>query len=226
MPCILLMLSLFQPKITNAQDWANLKAFEQANKLLEPPKKGENRVVFMGNSITIGWSTKVPEFFNDKPYINRGISGQTTPQMLLRFRQDVIGLHPKVVLILAGTNDIAGNTGPTSLEQIMDNICSMAELARANGIEPILCSVLPAERYHWKPGKEPDKKIPLLNAMIQEYAHEKDLIYLDYFGSLANDKMGLDKDLAEDGVHPTRKGYLIMGPLAEAAILKALERRP
>lgn len=226
MPCIFLMLSLFQSKISNAQDWANLKAFEQANKSLGIPKTGENRVVFMGNSITIGWSTKVPEFFNGKPYINRGISGQTTPQMLLRFRQDVIDLHPKVVLILAGTNDIAGNTGPMSLEQIMDNICSMAELARANDIEPILCSVLPAERYHWKPGKKPDEKIPMLNAMIQKYALEKDLIYLDYFGAMANDKMGLDKDLAEDGVHPTRKGYLIMGPLAEAAILKAQERRP
>jgi len=226
MPCILLMLSLFQTKITNAQDWANLKAFEQANKSLGTPKTGENRVVFMGNSITIGWSGKVPEFFNDKPYINRGISGQTTPQMLLRFRQDVIDLSPKVVLILAGTNDIAGNTGPISLEQIMGNISSMAELARANGIEPILCSVLPAERYQWKPSKKPDKKIPLLNAMIQKYANEKDLIYLDYFGALANDKMGLDKDLAEDGVHPTRKGYLIMEPLAEAAIVRALERRP
>ena len=226
MPCILLMLSLFKSKITNAQDWANLKAFEQANKSLGTPKTGENLVVFMGNSITIGWSAQVPEFFNEKPYINRGISGQTTPQMLLRFRQDVIDLHPKVVLILAGTNDIAGNTGPMSLEQIMDNISSMAELALSNGIEPILCSVLPAERYHWKPGKKPDEKIPLLNAMIQKYALEKDLIYLDYFSVMANDKMGLDKELAEDGVHPTRKGYLIMGPLAEAAILQALERRP
>ena len=122
MPSILLILSLFQTKITNAQDWANLKEFEEANTILGAPKKGENRVVFMGNSITIGWSARVPEFFNDKPYINRGISGQTTPQMLLRFRQDVIDLHPKVVLILAGTNDIAGNTGPMSLEQIMDNI--------------------------------------------------------------------------------------------------------
>lgn len=225
MPSILLILSLFQTKITNAQDWANLKEFEEANTILGAPKKGENRVVFMGNSITIGWSARVPEFFNDKPYINRGISGQTTPQMLLRFRQDVIDLHPKVVLILAGTNDIAGNTGPMSLEQIMDNISSMAELARANGIEPVLCSVLPAERYSWKPTKKPDEKIPLLNAMIQTYARTQNLVYLDYFSALANDKMGLDKDLAEDGVHPTRKGYQIMGPLAEAAILKAMERR-
>ena len=224
MPYILLILSLFQTKVTNAQDWANLKEFQQANKSLGTPIKGENRVVFMGNSITIGWSAAVPEFFKNKAYINRGISGQTTPQMLLRFRQDVIDLHPKVVLILAGTNDIAGNTGPMSLEQIMDNICSMAELARANGIEPVLCSVLPAERYPWKPTKKPDEKIPLLNGMIQQYARARDLIYLDYFSAMANDDMGLDRDLAEDGVHPTRKGYQIMGPLAEAAILKALER--
>ncbi len=220
------MLSLFQTKITNAQDWANLKEFQSANQTLGVPKKGENRVVFMGNSITIGWSAQVPEFFKDKPYINRGISGQTTPQMLLRFRQDVIDLNPKVVLILAGTNDIAGNTGPMSLEEIMDNIKSMAELARANGIEPVLCSVLPAERYHWKPEKKPDEKIPLLNAMILKYALSRDLIYLDYFGALANDVMGMDKDLAEDGVHPTLKAYRIMAPLAEKAILKALERHP
>lgn len=224
MPCILLILSLFQTKISNAQDWADLKEFEQANKRLMPASPEEGRVVFMGNSITIGWSAKVPEFFDGKPYINRGISGQTTPQMLLRFRQDVLNLNPKVVLILAGTNDIAGNTGPMSLEQIMDNIKSMAELARANSVEPVLCSVLPAERYPWKPTTKPDQKIPLLNAMIEEYTKKQDLIYLDYFSALANDDNGLDKDLAEDGVHPTRKGYEIMGPLAEAAISKALER--
>ena len=226
MLCILLMLSIFNTKITNAQDWANLNEFEMANKALGIPKPGENRVVFMGNSITIGWSDKMPEFFDDKPYVNRGISGQTTPQMLLRFRQDVIALNPKVVLILAGTNDIAGNTGPISLEQILDNLKSMTELARAHGIEPVLCSVLPAERYHWKPTKKPDEKIPLLNVMIQKYAITQDLIFVDYFMAMANDANGLDQDLAEDGVHPTRKGYEIMAPLAEAAIRKALARHP
>jgi lysophospholipase L1-like esterase len=220
------MLSFFKTNIINAQDWANLKEFERANKALGPPKPGENRVVFMGNSITIGWSDKMPEFFDGKPYVNRGISGQTTPQMLLRFRQDVIDLNPRAVLILAGTNDIAGNTGPISLEQILDNLKSMAELARAHGIEPVLCSVLPAERYHWKPTKKPDEKIPLLNAMIQKYALTQDLIYIDYFKAMANEVHGLDQDLAEDGVHPTRKGYEIMAPIAESAIRKALERYP
>jgi len=223
---ILLMLSLFANKITNAQDWAGLNEFKKANKALGDPGPGEDRIVFMGNSITIGWSDKVPGFFKGKSYINRGISGQTTPQMLLRFRQDVIGLKPKVVLILAGTNDIAGNTGPMTLQQILDNLKTMSELARAHGIEPVLCSVLPAQRYTWKPEKKPDQKIPELNAMIRDYATSQDLLYVDYFGVMANSENGLDTDLAEDGVHPTRKGYELMGPLAEAAIKEALERYP
>ncbi len=180
----------------------------------------------MGNSITIGWLHAQPEFFEGKPYINRGIGGQTTPQMLLRFRQDVIELKPKVVLILAGTNDIAGNTGPMTPDQILNNLISMAELSLANGIEPVLCSVLPAHDYPWKPGMRPDEKIPELNAMIRSYAQQANLIYLDYFTAMANDRNGLDPDLAEDGVHPTRKGYEIMAPLAEAAIAKALGRKP
>lgn len=223
---LFLMLSLFSTKIANAQDWAGLKVFESANKAVGNPDPGEDRVVFMGNSITIGWSTSVPGFFKGKPYINRGISGQTTPQMLLRFRQDVIALKPRVVLILAGTNDIAGNTGPITPEQILDNLKSMTELARGNHIEPVLCSVLPAQRYNWKPGKKPDEKIPVLNAMIRDYATSQNLIYVDYFSAMANSENGLDTDLAEDGVHPTRKGYELMGPLAEAAIRKALERHP
>ncbi|MGB5377007.1 GDSL-type esterase/lipase family protein, partial [Muriicola sp.] len=127
------------------------------------------RVVFFGNSITIGWLTTMPSFFEDRPFINRGISGQTTPQMLVRFRQDVLDLHPKVVIILAGTNDIAGNTGPMTLDEILGNIKSMSELAKTNNIEVILCSVLPASDYPWRPGLEPDKKIPALNSMIKEY---------------------------------------------------------
>lgn len=205
-----------------SQDWANLKEYQVANEALPDPVPGEDRIVFMGNSITIGWLHTVPEFFEGKPYVNRGISGQTTPQMLLRFRQDVIGLKPRAVLILAGTNDIAGNTGPMTLEQILDNLKSMAELARAHGIEPILCSVLPAADYPWRPGLRPDIKIPRLNAMIQAYAREQDLVYLDYFRAMANGKNGLDTSLAEDGVHPTRKGYALMAPLAEEAIHEAL----
>ncbi|MEJ2162256.1 MAG: GDSL-type esterase/lipase family protein, partial [Robiginitalea sp.] len=140
----------------------------------------------------------------------------------VRFRQDVIDLKPKVVLILAGTNDIAGNTGPMTLEQILHNIISMAELSRTNGIEPVLCSVLPAQEYPWRPGIHPDEEIPLLNNMIRSYAKSAQLIYVDYFNAMANDTNGLDKDLAEDGVHPTLKGYERMAPLAKAAIAEAL----
>lgn len=205
-------------------DWPALKHFREANAQLPDPGPEENRVVFMGNSITIGWLNSMPSFFEGKPYINRGISGQTTPQMLLRFRQDVIDLQPKVVVILAGTNDIAGNTGPSSLEMIMDNIKSMSELARANDIKVVLSSVLPAYDYPWRPGLEPHKKIPALNQMIRDYAKQQGIIYLDYFSALDNGKNGMDKQLAEDGVHPTQKGYQLMAPLAEEAISKALSQ--
>ena len=208
-----------------AQDWADLEHFREANKALAPPAPGEDRVVFMGNSITIGWLHKVPEFFEGKPYVNRGISGQTTPQMLLRFRQDVLDLSPKVVVILAGTNDIAGNTGPMTLEQILDNLKSMAELALANGVEPVLSSVLPAYDYPWRPSLQPNIKIPKLNAMIKNYAALSGIVYLDYFSEMADSRNGLDNTLATDEVHPTEKGYRMMAPLAEAAIAKALAKR-
>ena len=205
-----------------AQDWPNLKKYQKTNQELNASLMIENRVVFMGNSITEGWSVAHPDFFEGKPYINRGISGQTTPQMLLRFRQDVIDLHPKIVVILAGTNDIAGNTGPISLEQIRDNILSMVELAKANGIRPIVCSVLPAFDYGWRPGKKPNIKIPKLNKMLKDLAAEKKLFYVDYFSEMADERNGLPLELAEDGVHPTKKGYLIMEGLVEKAI-KSLE---
>lgn len=207
----------------NAQDWANLEQFREANAKLQAPKADENRVVFMGNSITIGWLNKRPGFFEGKPYVNRGISGQTTPQMLLRFRQDVIDLHPKVVVILAGTNDIAGNTGPSTIAMISDNIKSMAELARAHGIKVVLSSTLPAYDYPWKPGMEPAGKIVALNKLIQAYAAENGFVYLDYFTAMADSKNGLPKNYAEDGVHPTVEGYQVMEPMVEAAIAKALE---
>ena len=214
--------SLFGTESVSSQDWSNLQEYKAANAALPAPGPEEDRIVFMGNSITIGWLHTVPEFFEGKPYVNRGIGGQTTPQMLLRFRQDVIDLKPGAVLILAGTNDIAGNTGPMTLEEILGNLKSMAELALAHGIEPVLCSVLPAEDYPWRPGLRPDEKIPRLNAMIQGYAKKQDLVYLDYFSALANKRNGLDISLAEDGVHPTRRGYELMAPLAEEAIRKAL----
>ena len=184
----------------------------------------DKRVIFFGNSITIGWLHTMPSFFEGKPYVNRGIGGQTTPQMLVRFRQDVINLKPRVVVILAGTNDIAGNTGPMTLEETLNNLKSMTELAMANGIAVVLSSVLPASDYPWRPGLQPHIKIPKLNAMIREYAESAGAVYLDYFSHMANKDNGLDPDLAHDGVHPTKKGYEMMAPLAETAITEALRQ--
>ena len=218
------MLSFLGLTTINAQDWADLKRFEEANAEVQAVSNNEDRVVFMGNSITIGWLNKRPEFFEGKPYINRGISGQTTPQMLIRFRQDVINLNPKVVTILAGTNDIAGNTGPSTLEMIMDNIKGMAELAHANGIKVILSSTLPAYDYPWKPGLEPSGKIIELNKMIKEYADANGHIYLNYFSAMVDKRNGLPKKYAKDEVHPTVKGYKVMEPLVESAIKEALNK--
>jgi lysophospholipase L1-like esterase len=193
-----------------AQDWPNFAKYREQNAALAPPAKGEDRIVFMGNSITEGWSKVNPEFFEGKPYINRGISGQTTPQMLVRFRADVINLKPAVVVILAGTNDIAGNTGPSTLEMIADNIYSMVELAQANGIKVVLSSTLPAYDYPWKPGMEPAPKIVALNKLIKAYADKNKIVYLDYFTAMADDRDGLPTELAKDGVHPTKAGYNVM----------------
>ena len=211
----------FQQEVM-AQDWPNLGHYKEANAQLEIPAKGTQRVVFMGNSITIGWLSHFPEYFEGKPYVNRGIGGQTTPQMLLRFRQDVVNLKPAVVVILAGTNDIAGNTGPITLDQIMDNIRSMTQLAQANGIEVVLASVLPAYDYSWRPGMKPNEKIPKLNGMISRYAQEAKVVFLDYFSAMSDGNNGLKKNLGGDGVHPNRKGYQIMAPLTDKAISDAL----
>lgn len=208
--------------LAEAQDWANLERFRGENEKLGPAKTCEDRVVFMGNSITQGWKERVPEFFEGRPYINRGISGQTTPQMLLRFRQDVLKLWPKVVVILAGTNDIAGNTGPSTLEMIEDNIHSMTELAQAHGIQVVLCSVLPAYDYSWRPGMEPASKIVELNKRIKKYADTHGVVYCDFFSAMADERNGLPENLSGDGVHPNKEGYAIMGPLVENAIARAL----
>ncbi len=218
MKSVLVLFSLFIIVTSNAQDWANLEQFKIDNAKIGLPAANENRVVFMGNSITIGWLNTMPEFFEGKPYINRGISGQTTPQMLLRFRQDVIALQPKVVVILAGTNDIAGNTGPSTLGMIADNIKSMAELAKTHGIS----STLPAYDYPWKPGLKPAGKIVALNKMLKDYSEQNGHVYLDYFSAMADERNGLPKKFANDEVHPTKLGYEVMAPLAEAAIYKAL----
>lgn len=218
------LLSTFAANYGNAQDWPNLAEFQEVNATLEAPKKGENRVVFMGNSITIGWINSRPEFFEGKPWINRGISGQTTPQMLVRFRQDVIDLKPKVVVLLAGTNDIAGNTGPSTIPMIMDNIKGMAEMAHANGIKVVLSSTLPAYDYPWKPGLEPATKIIELNKMIKSYCKKNGHVYLDYFSAMVDERNGLPKKYAEDEVHPTIEGYKVMEPLVEEAIAKILKK--
>lgn len=205
-------------------DWANLNRYKAENSKLGLPAEDESRIVFMGNSITEGWLQIYPEFFKDKSYINRGISGQTTPQMLVRFRQDVINLKPKIVVILAGTNDIAGNTGPSTLEMIEDNIASMVEIAIANNIKPILCSVLPAFDYPWRPGLNPAEKIVKLNEWIKNYCEQNNLIYVDYFTSMADERNALKKEYSEDGVHPNKAGYEVMSRIIEKAIDMALRK--
>ena len=206
-------------------DWANLAKYRDANSRLTPPAKNENRVVFMGNSITEGWQRYFPTMFAGKPYINRGIGGQTTPQMLVRFHPDVVALKPRVVVILAGTNDIAGNTGPSTLEMIEDNLASMAEIASANGIKVVLSSVLPVYDYPWKPGLEPAPKIIALNKWMKDYAKKHRAIYLDYHSAMADVRGGMRSELASDGVHPTEAGYRVMAPLVEQAIEKALRAK-
>ncbi|WP_350285992.1 SGNH/GDSL hydrolase family protein [uncultured Croceitalea sp.] len=214
--------SLLFSKKLSAQDWGNLGKFKSANEKLQSPDSSEQRVVFMGNSITEGWTKS---FFKGKPYVNRGIGGQTTPQMLLRFRQDVIALEPTIVVILAGTNDIAGNTGPMTVAEIRDNILSMVELAKANDIIPIVSSVLPAYDYPWRPGLEPNKKIPELNALLKGMALEQNVPYLDYFSAMADERNGLPKEYTTDEVHVTEKGYGIMGDMVEKAIYEALKNK-
>jgi lysophospholipase L1-like esterase len=206
-------------------DWAYLEKYRADNATLGPPKPGENRVVFMGNSITEGWAKYFPTMFANKPYVGRGISGQTTPQMLVRFRQDVIALQPAVVVILAGTNDIAGNTGPSTLEMIEDNLASMTEIAQANHIRVVLSAVLPVFDYPWKPGLEPAQKIVALNTWMKRYAATHNAVYLDYHSAMADERQGMRADLASDGVHPNEAGYRIMAPLAERAIAEALRRK-
>ncbi len=206
-------------------DWASLARYREANARLGLPRPGERRVVFYGNSITDGWARYFDTMFPGKPYVGRGISGQTTPQMLVRFRQDVIALEPAVVVILAGTNDIAGNTGPSTQAMIEDNFISMVELAKANGIRVVLSSVLPAYDYRWRPGLEPAGKIVALNTWMRHYASTHDVVYLDYHSAMVDERQGLKAELSEDGVHPNEAGYRIMAPLAERAVAEALQQR-
>src|SRR5262245_3306485 len=206
-------------------DWPQLTRYKEANTKVPEPEKSEGRVVFMGDSITDGW--KLDEYFAGKPYINRGISAQTTPQMLIRFRPDVMALKPRAVLILAGTNDIAGNTGQMTLEMIEDNYASMAELAKANRIKVIFASVLPIHDYGKTKASErrPPEKILKLNEWLKTYCKANGHIYLDYFSKMVDDTGMLRAELSNDGLHPNAEGYKVMAPLAENAIRQALIKR-
>ncbi|SPF46770.1 conserved hypothetical protein [Candidatus Sulfotelmatobacter kueseliae] len=206
-------------------DFGQLARYREANAALAAPAAGENRVVFVGDSITDGW--KLADYFPGKPYLNRGIDGQSTPEMLVRFRQDVIDLDPKVLVVLAGTNDLAGVTGPTRNEDIEANYASMAELARAHGIRTVFASVLPVNNYT-EDAKEsfalrPRERILALNTWLKDYCERNGLVYLDYFSALVDDKGMLKRDLTGDGLHPNDAGYKIMAPLAEKAIKKAMK---
>lgn len=224
---LILVLISFSARGQNDQsktDWANLKKYAAENKSLRPASKKEKRVVFMGDSITEFWKYTDSSFFSDNPYIDRGISGQTTPQMLVRFRPDVIALNPSVVVILAGINDIAENTGPIALEDIFGNIVSMAQLARFNKIKVVISSVLPAYDFPWRRGLNPAEKVIRLNAMLQSYCTENHIVYVDYFSKMADEKNGLAGKFSGDGVHPNLTGYKVMEPLVQDAINLALKQ--
>ncbi len=209
----------------SSQDWPNLGRYAADNAKIAAPAPGENRVVFMGDSITDFWGRERGQFFPGKPYINRGISGQTTPQMLIRFRPDVIDLKPEVVVILAGTNDIAGNTGPETLEEIEGNLESMAQLAKANGIRVVLSAVMPVcDCFTSQTVRRPPEKIVALNTWIKNYCDKNGLVYLDYYTAMADEHGMLKKDLTYDGLHPSAAGYQVMSPLAEQAIKRALAK--
>ena len=213
--CVLVTSSLFAQE----KDWAQFGRYAEANKTVKVPSK----VVFMGNSITDGWWPNDSTFFINNQYVDRGISGQTTSEMLVRFRADVINLKPKAVVILAGTNDIAQNNGYISLENAFGNIVSMVELAKANNIKPILCSVMPAYEFGWRKGLEPAGKINKLNAMIKAYADKNKIIYVDYHSALADERGGLPEKYSKDGVHPTLEAYKIMETIVQKAITKVIK---
>ena len=208
----------------NNQDWSNLKRYEDENLSLGYPQENEKRVVFMGDSITEEWSRLYPNYFEERSYINRGIGGETTPQMLIRFKQDVVDLRPTIVVILAGTNDIAGNTGPSNVKMITDNIFSMATLATAHGIQVVLSSVLPVYRYEWSPEiVDPPSTIDAINECLKEYAESNGLYYLNYFSEMVDDRGGLKKKYTPDGVHPNEEGYELMSAIAEKKLKSILD---
>ena len=200
-------------------DWSNLARYQDENRSVGLPEEGEKRVVFMGDSITEEWSNLYPDYFNTNGYINRGIGGQTTPQMLIRFKPDVIDLEPDIVVILAGTNDIAGNTGPSTVRMITDNIFSMAEIAKVHEIKVVLSSILPVYEYEWAAEiKDPPSIIDSVNDALKKYANDNRMVYLDYFSSMVDERKGLNKDYTYDGVHPNQDGYILMSSLAQKVL--------
>lgn len=207
-------------------DWAQLGRYAAENAALAAPAAGEQRVVFYGDSITDTWGRRPAggTFFPGKPYVNRGISGQTTAQMVVRFHQDVVDLHPKAVVILAGTNDVAENTGPMTPEMTLDDFRAMTEMAQANGIKVVIASIPPAGEFPWHKGLEPAPKIRALNARLEAWCKSSGLVWVDYYSALADESGAMKPGLSLDGVHPTAAGYAMMAPLAEAGIAKALEK--
>ena len=206
------------------QDWAALAHYRTQNEALAPAAPGEQRVVFFGDSITEIWGHRGSEFFPGKPYINRGISGQTSAQMVVRFHPDVVNLHPKAVVILAGTNDVAANTGPMSAEATLDDFRAMVEMARANNIKLIIGSIPPADDFPWRRGLEPATKIRALNEKLHAYCVSEGIPWIDYYSALADEKGAMKPGLSIDGVHPSPAGFAVMAPLAEAAIENTLAK--
>lgn len=204
-------------------DWAQLLYYRDADRSLPLPSPGRPRVVLLGDSITQSWDLADVQLPGVE-VLNRGISGQTTPQMLVRFRQDVVELQPAAVHILAGTNDLAGNTGPTTLEAIENNLSSMVEIAVANHIAVVLASVLPTVDYPWRSGLQPAGRIVALNSWLRAYAQRRGLVYADYYSAVVDGHGGFKSTLADDGVHPNKAGYAVMSPLARESIGQALER--
>lgn len=222
----LLVQTLFYSQNEQPQgDWPNLKKYAEANKSIAAKQVNSKRIVLMGDSITEFWQPSYPNFYADNGLINRGISGQTTPQMLLRFRTDVINLKPDAVVILAGINDIAENTGPITLEESLGNIISMVELAKANNIKVVLCSVLPANTFWWNAKIKPADKVIALNTMIKAYAEKNKITYIDYYSPTVNNEKGLDKKWGDDGVHPNANGYKLMEPLLIKAVSETLKKK-
>lgn len=227
-PIILILFLTTAGILTNAQqkisdnwvDWANFKKYATQNSTVAKPMQGERRVVFLGNSIFEGWLRLRPEFFIGKPYYDRGISGQSTPQMLLRFYDDVLALNPTVLVLKAGINDIAQNAGPYEELKTLNNIKAIAQLARANKIKVILCSVLPASDFKWRPGLNPGDKVISLNNEIKKFAEQNKFYYLDLYSSVVDNNKGMKTAYADDGVHPTVAGYKVLEPLVEEAIQK------